>query len=201
MKKLKHIISFHYRKYFKKTNVPSYAEKRAILENYTEKFSLQVMVETGTFRGDTVEYFKNKFSKLYSIELSEELAEKAAARFKNNSHIKIICGDSGDVLQDLVKEIDAPALYWLDGHYSSEFFIGNEYFKTALGEKQTPVKKELQTLLNDRHKHVILIDDARLFTGTNDYPSMNEIKKMAARSPHGYTVSLSKDIIHLIPAK
>ncbi len=200
MKKLKHIISFHYRKYFKKSNVPDYTEKRAILEGFIKKFGLQVMIETGTFRGDTVEYFKDKLPKVYSIELSKELAEKAASRFKGDSNVQIICGDSGLILKELVHTINEPALYWLDGHYSSEFFIGTEYFVTAKGEKNTPVVSELQTLLKDKHKHVILIDDARHFNGDNDYPKVKEIKKMLQHAAHPYTLYVEKDIIRILPS-
>ena len=109
--------------------------------------------------------------------------------------------DSGKILQSLVQKINRPSLYWLDGHYSSEFFIGDEYFVTAKGEKDTPVLSELQTLLADKHSHVILIDDARLFTGQNDYPSVAELKKIVSRASHPYSFSIAKDIIQIIPVQ
>lgn len=200
MKKIRHIISFYFRKYFvKKIDVP-YSEKRAIIASYAQKYSIGTFVETGTFLGDTVEFFRQQFRKLYSIELSKELADKAAARFAAHDNVQIINGDSGEELKKLVKEIDGPALYWLDGHYSSEFFIGSEYIVTARGEKDTPVVKELKTLLNDKHRHVILIDDARHFNGHNDYPTVKEIKKMLQQSAHPYTLSVERDIIRILPS-
>jgi hypothetical protein len=200
MKKIKHIISFYYRKFFvKKIDVP-YSEKREVIEGFARRFSIHAFVETGTFLGDTVEYFRQKFDTLYSIELSKTLAEKAAARFADHKNVQIIQGDSGEELKKLVLKINAPTLFWLDGHYSSEFFMGSEYIVTARGEKDTPVVNELKTLLTDKHSHVILIDDARLFNGENDYPTIKEIRKMLQDAAHPYALTVEKDIIRILPS-
>ncbi len=185
----------------KSKGLPTYEEKREILDSYRKKYNLSVLVETGTFMGDTIEYFKSRFQKLYSIELSKELAEKAAARFKGTDNVCIIEGDSGEVLRSLTKEIDASALYWLDGHYSSEVLIGDTTFKTARADKDTPIVKELETLLNDKHQHTILVDDARLFTGRGDYPAIKTIVEMVNKSSFSFKVIVNRDIIHILPAK
>src|SRR5882762_7371332 len=80
--------------------IPSYEVKRAIIDGFRNEFEIELFVETGTFLGDTVNYFKNKFEKVYSIELSEELANKAVQRFKGEKKVQIIQGDSGVVLHD-----------------------------------------------------------------------------------------------------
>src|ERR1035437_1901718 len=158
--------------YIQKFVILSYDEKRSILLSYKKKYGLEYFVETGTFFGDTVEFFRNKFKKVYSIELSEELALKCSKRFENISNVKIIQGDSGEILNDIIKEISYPILFWLDGHYSSEFYVGDEYIVTAKSNLNTPVEEELRTILASRKDHIILIDDARLFNGTNDYPTI-----------------------------
>jgi FkbM family methyltransferase len=181
--------------------VPSYKRKRAILERYRKDYNLKVLVETGTFLGDTVEFFKKKFDRVYSIELSEELYTDAKKRFEKDENVTILRGDSGEVLQRIVPSINAPALFWLDGHYSYEFYVGDRYIKTALGDKITPVVKELSILLNNKHQHLVLVDDARLFNGCDDYPEIREISEMVDRSPHRYKMSVQEDIIRIIPAK
>ena len=186
--------------YEKKFVIPTYDEKRKILGGYQEKFKLTTLVETGTFLGDTVEFFKNRFEKVYSIELSEELALKAQKRFETDSNITIIHGDSGEVLSSLVDEFEKPALFWLDGHYSSEFFLNGEFIKTARSDKNTPVEKELDLLLSSKVKHVILIDDARLFTGKGDYPTIRTVKEKVRKANVEYEVFVKKDIINIIPA-
>ncbi len=180
--------------------IPSYEKKRSILEHYRQKFNMTVFVETGTFLGDTVAYFKNRFDHLYSIELSEELYEGATKRFENDSNITLIQGDSSIALKELVTKIDRPALFWLDGHYSSEFYIGERYIKTARGEKVTPIVEELEILLNDKHRHVILIDDARLFNGQWDYPKIEEVSKLVQNSSFNYKMNLRNDIIRIVPS-
>ena len=70
--------------YTEKFIVPSYMEKRAILIEYKNYFELSVLIETGTFLGDTLEAFKNDFKRLYSFELSQELSNKCAKMFGKN---------------------------------------------------------------------------------------------------------------------
>ena len=177
MKTYYRIINKLNRMFLKPAKVPEYGQKRETLNVYKEKYGLKILVETGTFMGETVEYFKNSFAKVISIELAEDLAKKAQKRFENDRNVTIIQGDSGKVLKDLVRHATEPFLFWLDGHYSSEFYVGDEYIKTARTDVDTPVEEELRTILASDLKHVILIDDARLFTGVSDYPSISQLKK------------------------
>lgn len=183
----------------KKVEIPSYEEKRAIIDFYRKKFETKILVETGTFLGDTVDYFKDKFVNVYSIELSKELAEKAIKRFEGQNSIKILQGDSGEVLNTLLPKFSEPVLFWLDGHYSSEFFLNGEYIKTARADKDTPIEMELELLLSSPIQHVILIDDARLFNGNGDYPSIKRIKNKTASCKFPYQTFVEKDIIIIIP--
>jgi hypothetical protein len=194
-------IKYQYKKLKEKLIIPSYEEKRAVILSYKKKHNASVLIETGTFLGDTIEQFKNDFEKIISFELSPELAAKAAKRFENYQHITIIKGDSGKLLTKYLENTDVPCLFWLDGHYSSEFFIGNELIKTAKGDKNTPVVEELKTILSHRIKdHVILIDDARIFTGEHDYPSIPELKKIVSDYCNKFSFVVKKDIIRITPA-
>jgi hypothetical protein len=184
--------------YIQKFVILSYDEKRSILLSYKKKYGLDYFVETGTFFGDTVEFFRNKFKKVYSIELSEELALKCSKRFENISNVKIIQGDSGEILNDIIKEISSPILFWLDGHYSSEFYVGDQYIRTAKGEKETPILEELSTILSRQNKkHVILIDDARCFNGQNDYPEYSYLKKYILKLNPSAKIEKKRDIIRI----
>ena len=171
-------INIFFRKY---RVIPEMAEKRELIEYYRESFKPKVLLETGTLFGDTIEYFKNKFSCLISIELSEELAEKAVRRFEGDKHVKIVQGNSSVVLSSLLTDLESPVLFWLDGHYSSEFFYKEELIRTAKGEKDTPIEEELDIILRSSVAAIILIDDARLFNGKNHYPTIKAIKKRSNR--------------------
>ena len=182
-------------------NFPTYEKKREIIDNYRKKNNAKILIETGTYLGDTVEYFRNKVEQVYSIELSEDLFADATKRFQNASNVHIIHGNSGEVLKFLVKKINQPAIYWLDGHYSSEFYLGDKYIRTARGDKITPVIEELETLLHDIHAHVILIDDARLFSEKFGYPALETIFEMVKKSKFSYEAIVVKDIICIMPKK
>jgi hypothetical protein len=184
--------------FYTKIILPTYEEKREIISFYADKFKTKILIETGTFLGDTVEYFKNYFNKIISIELSEKLAQNATIRFKENENIKIIHGDSSLVLNDIIKTINEPILFWLDGHYSSEFQMGDTWIKTAKGEKNTPIEKELEIILTSSINHIILIDDARLFNGNEDYPKISKIKKIVNNYKTDYLVEIKNDIIVIL---
>jgi hypothetical protein len=78
---------------------------------------LKVLIETGTFKGDTVFAFESCFDKVVSIELSEILYTDAAKRFASYPNIQILQGNSAKKLLDLQPEIkDLGVIYWLDAH-------------------------------------------------------------------------------------
>ncbi|MBC7850818.1 MAG: hypothetical protein H7Y31_13840 [Chitinophagaceae bacterium] len=184
----------------KEVTAPTYEFKRQRINDMRTKYGINVLVETGTFLGDTVEHFKNLFTRVFSIELADELAAKAQKRFESDSNVRIIQGDSAEVLKTLVDEINQPTLFWLDGHYSSEFYMGDQYIKTGRGKKDTPVEEELKLIFKNPLNHIILIDDARLFLGIDDYPSIAEIKSLVRKHKKNYSVKVDNDIIHILPS-
>lgn len=183
--------------------IPSYEVKRKTIINTARKYRCsEVFIETGTYMGDTVEYLKNYFNKLISIELSEELAGKAQKRFEDEKKIQIIQGDSAKQLSVILATINTPVVFWLDGHYSSEFWDGKNYIITAKSEKETPVLEELTQIVHHHVKnHVILIDDARLFNGKDDYPEINVLRNFVSKNFVNHSVKIKNDIIRILPTK
>lgn len=161
--------------------------KQNNISYYRQKFGYSVLVETGTFLGDTVYAQKSFFKEIFSIELSKDLFDKAKHRFRQDSNVTIINGDSGNVISELIRKITEPAVFWLDGHYSEGI--------TAKGNKNTPIVEEIEAILSSSLPHGILIDDARLFTGMDDYPTIDEICALVlSKDPKRY-VTVSDDII------
>jgi len=140
-----------------------HAIKQKMINEYQKKHNINIFIESGTYMGDMVWAQQDNFEQLYSVELSKEFVEQARKRFKKKKHIHIIQGDSGKIMFTLIKEIHEPALFWLDGHYSA----GN----TARGDKDCPIIEEVKAILSSGLEHVLLIDDARYFTGQRDYPT------------------------------
>lgn len=170
---------------------PPHLFKQQTIAAYAKQHSLQILVETGTYLGDMVDAQKNNFEKIYSIELSEKLYSKALKKFKGYNHIHLLHGDSGRVLSTIIAQLSRPALFWLDGHYSGGI--------TAFADKECPVPEELDTIFASGLSHVILIDDARLFNGTNSYPSIENIKGKVEQVGNNMHVSVADDIIRIVP--
>ena len=157
-----------------------------MIKNFAQNFNTPILIETGTYLGDMVHAMRKSFTRIISFELDPTLAAQAQQRFANDNHIEIMQGDSGKLLGDYLKKINDPCLFWLDGHYSGGI--------TAKGSLETPIKNELTAILSHPvDAHVILIDDARCFTGENDYPTLEELKTFVA----GRRFSVEHDVIRI----
>ncbi len=164
-----------------------HAVKQKMITAYRDKYNIKTLVETGTYYGDMIWAQRHNFDEIYSIELSKEFAEAAKKRFRKNPHIKIIQGDIGKIMSTLINDIQGQVLFWLDGHYSS----GN----TARGDKDCPILEELKPILSSGIEHVLLIDDARCFTGERDYPTLEGLFAFIRKSYPGSDIHIENDCI------
>jgi len=171
---------------------PPHAFKQLTIEGYRRAFRLASLVETGTYAGDTVEAQRKRFRKVVSIELSPDLYRAALARFANRQNVMLLEGDSADLMESVVAQLEGPALFWLDGHYSTGI--------TAHGNLDTPVQRELEIILASADDHVILVDDARCF-GSGDYPTLDAVQALVGRLRPGWTCHVEDDIIRIHPLR
>lgn len=192
LKRLLKILRFYFVPLHKAQST-SHLQKQAYIYSLQRKYEFNVFIETGTFLGEMVSVMRYFFSFIYSIELDPILSDNAKDQFKNNPQIQIIEGDSSVQLLQLLSKINESALFWLDGHYSGA--------QTAMGNKQCPVLEELDAIAHFKHKatSLILIDDARLFNGENDYPKISVIKDWAKSNLPNHLLEINMDIIALIP--
>jgi hypothetical protein len=169
---------------------PPEAEKRRIVLDIAQQHGLRVFVETGTFLGEMVEALRSHCDRVYSIELDPELFRRATERFAGDTRVTILEGDSAEVLPGVLAAVDQPALFWLDGHHSGA--------GTAKGATSTPILAELGHVFGHQTTgHVILIDDARLFDGTRDYPTIKALRRLVERGRRGATFEIRDDIIRI----
>lgn len=92
--------------------------KRCLIKSEARRMRAKILVETGTYMGDTPWFFRNDFAEIHSIEVEPVLARIAADRFRRYSHVHIHQGDSANVLGQIVPRISDVSIFWLDGHYS-----------------------------------------------------------------------------------
>lgn len=173
---------------------PPYTVKRRMITEFAGRFGCRVLVETGTFRGDTIWSLRHKFDRLYSIELDEALYAAAVRRFAGMNKVTLVQGDSGEKLHEVVKSIDTRTLFWLDGHYCGE--------GTGLGVEEAPVYRELEAVFGHRiQDHIVLFDDARCFEGRGGYPKVDELREWVLRRRPGWTVEVVHDVIRIYPER
>lgn len=141
--------------------------KRYQLRRLADIYGLTTVVETGTYRGDTTAFMFRGGCKVHTIELDHRLAREARLRFARTRQVTVHEGDSSVLLRGIVADLNEPALLWLDAHWSSGI--------TARGAEDTPVWDEIRVALEDGENHVIAIDDAQDFTGTNGYPFIGDL--------------------------
>ena len=164
--------------------------KQRTVKRYAKQFSLNTLIETGTCGGEMLYATRKIFKEIHSIELSEFLYKFAKKRLAKYKHISLYQGNSSEVLPKLLINIRQPCLFWLDAHYSGGL--------TTRGDQETPIMKELVAIFNHPiDKHVVLIDDAYLFTGEKDYPKLEEVKKFISTKRNDLTLSIKSDIIRI----
>ena len=174
-----------------KPSPPPHVIKINTLREYKDKYQIDTFIETGTFMGDTIDVMKDYFTKVYSIELDKYLCVRARKIFSKNKNVKVYWGDSGVVIKKLIKDLDKPTLFWLDAHYSGGV--------TAKGVKDTPIMTELTEILKSKIKgHIVLIDDARLFTGKNSYPKLSWMRKHLKENYPKKNITVKNDLIRII---
>jgi|GEM_PF-185527 len=170
---------------------PPHEIKQEVLKKYAKAAKIRILVETGTYMGDMVEAMRHHFARIYSIELCPDFYSNAVERFSDQPHISILQGDSAEVLSRVLSDLQKPAIFWLDGHYSE----GN----TAKGNVDTPIIAELEQILTHSVKgHVILIDDARCFDGVNDYPTMEALRTHVLKYRPDANITAKDDIIRIV---
>jgi hypothetical protein len=164
--------------------------KQETVKAYAKRFSLAVLVETGTFMGDMIYNTRHVFEQIHSVELDNVLYANAVRRFRRYSHIHLWHGDSNDVLPQILKQLNWPALFWLDAHYSAGI--------TARGLLDTPIVQEIRHIAQHTNRsHVLLIDDAREFGTAKDYPTLDELNSLITGLNPRWRMLVEDDIIRI----
>jgi len=164
-----------------------------------DEYGLKYFVETGTLHGKTADWAAQHFERVYTIEISKKHHDRAKKR-RSRPNIRFVLGDSGQALPEVLKSLDGPALVWLDAHWSPD--LG--YARPEVGE--CPLIKEIETLNADERPHVVLIDDAHLFTQgvettqpgaftPTDWPDIKAVRRLLGKR----LVKVENNVITALP--
>lgn len=175
------------------TGAAPHRVKQGVVRSYARRYGVRTLVETGTYLGGMVHALRRDFDRIHSVEVDDALHRLAQRRFAGVSHVTLHHGDSATVLPRILAGLDAPALFWLDGHYSGG--------PTSMGAKETPIVEEVTALLaHPVRGHVVLIDDARCFGTLPDYPTLDALRAMVSEARPDLAFALEHDIIRLTPS-
>ncbi len=169
---------------------------REILHGLKVLFSPNVFVETGTFLGETAAWAAGFFDSVYTIEAAKELYLQASKRHTRLNNVKFLNGESQAILAEVVAQIDQPALFWLDAHWSGGPTWGSD--------QECPLLEELAVICASSLDHLILIDDARLFLAPppsphkpEQWPDIGQICKILGLARR--RVAIVEDVIIAVP--
>lgn len=165
------------------------------------QYDLKAFIETGTWKMGSTLLAQPFFERIITIEGYEPRYRKNMASLNGGkpAHVEFWFGDSRALLAKALAKVDAPALLWLDAHW-----CGNSVYSGEVGD-ECPLREELQAALASKfaHQHVLLIDDARLFTSPPPSPhdpaqwmTYAEIEQMLAPR----SLYIVEDVIYAEPA-
>lgn len=149
-----------------------------------ERFLNPYFVETGTYGGNGVRFaLRAGFANIHSIDIEHNYVLRARNLFANNKNVTIWEGDSGVMLWNVIKNINEPITFWLDGHN------GNPDPKSTA--KNTPLIEELEQIKwHPIKNHTILIDDMHCCgTLLFDYLTIEDIKQKVLEINPQYTIT------------
>lgn len=163
-----------------------------------EKFEIKNFVETGTYMGATAKWASKYFEKVSTVEKSDAIFSIATSNLSGIDNINIMNSDSRDALRELVREIKAPAIFWLDSHWS-----GGETYGEG---DECPLIEELDIIYQSSVPHLLLIDDARLFLSpppmphdTEHWPTISDVLFcIHSHDKESYTIVID-DVIVSVP--
>jgi hypothetical protein len=132
------------------------AKQRHLLALMSER-GHDMLIETGTYLGETTAYFASRARRVVSIEIEPALHARAARLFADAPSVEILLGDGMEIVPRLVGELESPCLIWLDGHFSGGI--------TGRGELEEPAVEILRRIREQSPPRgmTIVVDDLRLF--------------------------------------
>ena len=93
------------------------AKRRFLLRLFKER-NHELLVESGTFLGGTVDYFLPHARRIVSVEIEPRLYEAAQHHFKSSPSVELVLGDALEEIPRVLAGVSEPPLVYLDGHFT-----------------------------------------------------------------------------------
>jgi SAM-dependent methyltransferase len=156
---------------------PTPEEKRNHLLGLLQARGHRLFVESGTYLGDTVAFLRPHVERIVTVEVEPKLHADAVRRFAGDDGIDVILGDALEVVPAIARELDRPALIWLDGHFSGGVTGQGEYVEPA------PAILDAFAVAPPPAGSTIIVDDLRMFgRDPEPWPSLDGLVAAARRA-------------------
>jgi hypothetical protein len=156
---------------------PAGDAKRAHLLNVLQHRGHRIFVESGTYLGEAVEFIRPHVDAVITVEIEPKLYAAAAQKFAADPGIEVLQGDALELIPSIVRELPAPALIWLDGHFSGGVTGQGEYVEPA------PVILERFATEPPPAGSTIVVDDLRMFgRDPEPWPSLDGLLAAARKA-------------------
>ena len=136
------------------------------LSRIIRDYNISYFFETGTWKGDAVEYaLQFPFKKIISAEIIPVIAAEAKTRFETETRVVIIEASSAATLSAELPSLPGNCLFWLDAHFPGAD-AGLEEYDAILNEDiRLPLENELTIIHQFRkdYQDVFIIDDLRVY--------------------------------------
>jgi hypothetical protein len=104
--------------------------RRAIVDDVIARTDAEVIVESGTFRGATTDYFSRVHGgSVISIEATSRFLFAARFRLRRRRNVRLLHSDSRSGLRKLASEpnlVRRPTLFYLDAHWHDDLPLAEE---------------------------------------------------------------------------
>lgn len=117
-----------------------------IVRSIIEKCAIEQIIETGTYRGTTTEWFAQFGMPVLSVESQPRFASFAQRRLAHRQNVQIECADSVAALKrwsQASQVVSRRTLFYLDAHW----------------QEHLPLREELEIISRRFNSWIIIIDD------------------------------------------
>ena len=180
----------------------SFSLDERLLKLFIRELPLEVFVETGTFKGETLRMATRHFQECHSVELSADLHREVAPQFEGKPGVHLHHGGSPGYLREHREAFSQrPAFFWLDAHWCVA-----EH--TAGADSQSPLLAELEAIGRLHPDSLVAIDDARLYLcpppaphRLADWPDFHDIVSALFGLSSGHRLMVLDDVILFYPKR
>ncbi len=126
--------------------------RQRIYADIMDRMDFKAIVETGTFRGTTTEFFAKSGLPVYSVEIDDRAYGYASQRLsRQRDRVRLFQGSSPEFLKGLAERLDFPksrVFFYLDAHVQDS----SRYHKA-------PLVEELEIIFTKWTEAVVMVDD------------------------------------------